>query len=254
MADDAVRKIERSKIAEAKIPLVAVTFIREYAPISNDTPIFHDISRHREMPPSCKAEEMIVKLQEKERNFGVKFCACYNNTFYDIELLKKILEVHQLKEEKVRVISERQWAGNVRNGITQPEGTGKLAVDPLLTKFIDILQSKSLDHHYSSFGLKVDHLTTLVGDRWVEDCILNQVANLINRARQDTFAYLYNNQCDPSSMAEYIKNECKKQLPENITFCVNVGISGNHTFLGNTVIQNEPITGCHYAVGVYNKT
>ena len=254
VADDAVRKIERSKVAEARIPLVAVTFIRGYAPISNDTPIFHDVSRHREMPPSCKAEEMIVKLREKERNFGVKFCACYNDTFYDIELLKRILELHQLKEEKVRVISERQWAGNVRNGIIQPEGTRKLAVDALLTKFIDILQSKSLDHHYSSLGLKVDHLTTLVGDRWVEDCILNQVANLINRASQDTFAYLYNNQCDPVSMAGYIKNECKEQLPENITFCVNVGISGNHTFLGNTVIQNEPITGCHYAVGVYNKT
>ena len=194
---------------------------------------------------------MILHLEKLEKEHDRHFFASLNNQHFDLAALKKLLLLHEMKDIKHEVQKEKIWFGKLAISVRQPHGTPDL--DPaLVSTFCNMLQDRSEGYFWPSIQLKTCEIKRLAVDRWVSDLILYRIIELLNDSNPDIFVFYYNFVSDITDIARGIQNRHGNATPKKIIFAVNVGKWNDETYVGNTVVGEKVVSGCHFSMGIYN--
>ena len=203
------------------------------------------------LPPVAQLEEIVTNLDKLRVSRGCEFCVRLYNVNLDTVALKEVRLLHDLKAIKMEVDKEREWCCKVRSGVTQPQGTPVLETS-VATTFCSMLLTKSETYFWPNIQLKTCEIKRLAVSRWVSDLIIYRIIELLNDAHPEVYVFYYNFVSDIGDVARRINEKFRDDKPKKIIFAINVGWGGGKTVVGNTVVGDDVVTGCYFAMAVYN--
>ena len=202
------------------------------------------------IPPLEQVNRMISRLEQFKNVRGREFIVEINGSYLDVVELRKLRLLHEKKDIKYEVTQEIEWFRKISDGLNQP--TGSPVVDSTLAAtFCSMLQDTSEGHFWPNMQLKTCEIKRLAVNHWLSDLVVYRIGELLSDSDPDVFVFYYTFVTDISSIGERIRAKHPNAKPNKIIFAINLGKLNGKTYLGNTMIGNKLVSGCHFAMGVY---
>eukprot|EP00112_Aurelia_sp_Birch-Aquarium-sp1_P023018 Seg6701.2 transcript_id=Seg6701.2/GoldUCD/mRNA.D3Y31 product="hypothetical protein" protein_id=Seg6701.2/GoldUCD/D3Y31 len=195
----------------------------------------------------------MINLERKENNEN--WCVEIGGMFYDLNALSKCLDLHKMIAKQKEVVEECEWLSRVTKNVCSPQGAPE--IDKSIAKsLIAKIQEKGERAFCQDAKITVDKLKTLVGNRWVNSEIIDQIIFLINSQTKNVFAFNFNFKDNineiPQSFARIFHKKWPETLPKKFVFVIHVVKVGGKAYIGNVTIDGQTHKANHYATCFYD--
>ena len=96
---------------------------------------------------------MISQLEKLRKGNGHEYVVTLNNTYLDVEELRKLVVLHDMTANKYQAEQENEWFCKLSDHIHQPNGTPSLD-SSILSTFKSMLHDTSEGHYWLALQLK----------------------------------------------------------------------------------------------------